>query len=171
METLSEYMDLCIKESREEFLRLVPHALLVELSQEGARARISRTVYQDEASAGTGGKAPLSDPEARVLKVVRRVSGAFASGEKVFFGRAPEADIQIALGTVSKSHAYISSEPAPGGFFICDLRSTNGTFINGRRLPSEQKKSLADGDVVSLGQEAHFAFFTASGLYDQYGLG
>ena len=43
-------------------------------------------------------------------------------------GRSEEADIEVGDAGVSRLHALI--EPAPGGFFVTDLGSRNGTFIN-----------------------------------------
>jgi pSer/pThr/pTyr-binding forkhead associated (FHA) protein len=61
-------------------------------------------------------------------------------------GRSDTADLTLADATVSGRHARL--ERHAGGLFIKDLRSTNGTYVNERRVLSQP---LADGDVVRCG--------------------
>jgi len=62
-------------------------------------------------------------------------------------GRDPNrADIVLDDETVSGEHARIQFEQ--GHFYIYDLASTNGTYINNRRV---QRQLLMDGDVVRFG--------------------
>ena len=52
---------------------------------------------------------------------------------------------------VSRKHARIMH--SEGNYFIEDLGSTNGTFINrGRRLVQGDKQSLKDGDEIIVGK-------------------
>jgi hypothetical protein len=52
--------------------------------------------------------------------------------------------------TVSRLHAalFISDW---GGIKVMDLGSTNGTFLNGARIPPHQPRILRDGDEIRLG--------------------
>jgi hypothetical protein len=62
-------------------------------------------------------------------------------------GRDPSrADIVLDDETVSGAHAVIQFEQ--GQFYIYDLASLNGTYVNNRRV---QKQLLMDGDVVRFG--------------------
>jgi pSer/pThr/pTyr-binding forkhead associated (FHA) protein len=70
-------------------------------------------------------------------------------------GREVHADILINDPSVSKKHAQILS--LPGGFLLKDLESSNGTFINNKRI---DETYLADGDLVLFG-EAKFHFSCA----------
>lgn len=56
------------------------------------------------------------------------------------------ADIVLDDETVSAEHARIQFEQ--GQFYVYDLASTNGTYVNNR---SVQKQMLMDGDVLRLG--------------------
>jgi hypothetical protein len=55
---------------------------------------------------------------------------------------------------VSRRHAVIVR--AADRYLIEDLGSTNGTFVNGRRV--DRPVPLRDGDVIFLGESASFAF-------------
>ena len=56
------------------------------------------------------------------------------------------ADIVLEGETVSGEHAHVQFEQ--GQFYVYDLASTNGTFVNNRRI---QRQMLMDGDVVRFG--------------------
>ncbi len=78
----------------------------------------------------------------RVIEVAQELTiGRFAEGEGTL-----EADIEI-----SRRHARIAGEP-DGRFLIEDLGSTNGTYVNGRRL--DRPTALEAGDRVELGASA-----------------
>lgn len=61
-------------------------------------------------------------------------------------GRSEESDIVLNDPSVSRTHAVV--EIAAGRATLRDLDSTNGTFLNGRRIRAE---TLRDGDEVQLG--------------------
>jgi ABC transport system ATP-binding/permease protein len=58
-----------------------------------------------------------------------------------------DCDIVIAGGTVSRRHVRILA--VGGNFCLEDLDSTNGVFINGRKIAGSA--SLQDGDLIGLG--------------------
>ncbi len=61
-------------------------------------------------------------------------------------GRGSSCNIKIGDAGVSSKHAKIWCED--GVFFVMDLGSTNGTFVNDRDVDREQ---LADGDTITFG--------------------
>lgn len=63
-------------------------------------------------------------------------------------GRAPENAIPIADASVSSKHARLYQKD--GGFFLEDLGSRNGSYVNGERL--SEPRQLADGDIVRFGK-------------------
>jgi ABC-type multidrug transport system ATPase subunit len=76
----------------------------------------------------------------------------------LIIGRLPECDLEITSPLVSREHAKLYCGPV--GVEIEDLRSTNGTFVNGRRLNGRVR--LKQGDRVAI---ASFAFlFTGEAL-------
>jgi len=72
--------------------------------------------------------------------------GEFALGAKTTLGRHPANSIRIADREVSKEHASI--ERVGNSFLLRDLGSSNGTFVNGRRV---RELRLREGDEISLG--------------------
>lgn len=69
--------------------------------------------------------------------------------KSIFVGRAEMCEISFADNKLSKQHFVIEEEN--GEFYISDLNSTNGTFINGIRIQSRRK--LTNNDCITAGQE------------------
>jgi hypothetical protein len=69
-------------------------------------------------------------------------------------GRSKANDLVLDDVSVSSQHCRI--RPEGGAFTLLDLKSTNGTFVNERRVTSHQ---LAEGDVIRVG-EVHLQFRT-----------
>jgi len=65
---------------------------------------------------------------------------------KITIGRNAANDIVIPEQTVSGNHAMITIEN--GSFFLTDVGSTNGSFVNGNRI---NKTILKSGDLIRLG--------------------
>ncbi len=53
-------------------------------------------------------------------------------GERWVLGRSPECDVVLDIAAVSRRHIILSDET--GGFFVQDLGSRNGTYINNQRV-------------------------------------
>jgi len=64
-------------------------------------------------------------------------------------GRDPECDLVLETQGASRFHADFMS--AGEQLLVVDLRSTNGTFVNGNRVQSEQSVRLEIGDRVRMG--------------------
>ncbi len=71
---------------------------------------------------------------------------------RVQIGRGTDNDVMFADSTVSRYHALITV--LDGQVRIRDLQSTNGTFVNGKRV--EHVVALRDGDRLSLGRGIQF---------------
>ncbi|MEE4299910.1 MAG: FHA domain-containing protein [Pseudomonadales bacterium] len=69
--------------------------------------------------------------------------------ESLTIGRRPESDIHIDNLAVSGQHARVMT--IAGDSFLEDLDSTNGTFVNGKRI---KKHALAAGDLVTIGKHS-----------------
>ena len=67
-------------------------------------------------------------------------------GESIKIGQGNDADEVINKDTISHFHAIINKENKE--FYLEDLNSTNGTFVNDEILPYKQKKQLKINDIV-----------------------
>ena len=69
-----------------------------------------------------------------------------ASPVRLLIGRDPQNDVVLDDRRVSRKHAEIRLRL--GRYTLYDLQSTNGTYVNGRRVA---EKVLDDGDKISVG--------------------
>lgn len=75
-------------------------------------------------------------------------------------GRNSNCAIAIRHRSISRCHAMIG-QYAENSFYIADLGSSNGTWLNRRRLASMERRSLRDGDMIRLGS-LDLEFFIAT---------
>jgi hypothetical protein len=62
-------------------------------------------------------------------------------------GNGRDADVLIDRDTISKMHAKIDCENS--SYYIEDLNSTNGTFVNEEPLAYKERRALKTNDIVS----------------------
>jgi len=77
------------------------------------------------------------------------------SQNRIRVGRGgDDAFMDVALYTndeVSREHLNLRRDPATGSYFVTDL-STNGTWLNGKRLAKAAEQPLPDGSELNLGE-------------------
>ncbi|QDU40978.1 Transcriptional regulatory protein EmbR [Maioricimonas rarisocia] len=66
--------------------------------------------------------------------------------ERVLLGRHPNCQIVFDNGAVSRHHAQVLE--SHGSYYIEDLRSRNGTYLNGE--PLDGRTELSDGDQIRI---------------------
>ena len=69
---------------------------------------------------------------------------------KIYIGRSPKCDIVLNTDTISRKHAFIEKVSNDDVFYIKDLGSVNGTFVNGKKIYSKSKLLLSD--VIFIGK-------------------
>jgi pSer/pThr/pTyr-binding forkhead associated (FHA) protein len=69
--------------------------------------------------------------------------------DKLLIGRSEDCDVRPLSEEVSRRHCAITVGPAD--VWIEDLKSRNGTFVNGKRIEPENRIKLADGDMIRVG--------------------
>ena len=96
---------------------------------------------------------PPTEPIAEPAEVEREQVSLTMNGRRrvlterrVVLGRSKECDVQVPDANVSRRHAELRQEGS--SWWIVDLDSTNGTEVNGKRVP---RAKLADGDKITLG--------------------
>lgn len=82
--------------------------------------------------------------------------------EEMTIGRSSDCDIQIDDANVSRKHATVVG--SNGGFKVLDLGSTNGTFVNSRRV---KEVSLEDGDLLMISSTV-LKFVSSSSIENRF---
>lgn len=98
----------------------------------------------------------ITDTDSEIPLYVKKADGYEAVTEKLEPDSYPctigsleeSSDIYIASPIISKMHACIIKDEDK--FYIEDLNSTNGTFINGERIAMHNKMCLSDGDALRI---------------------
>jgi len=71
-------------------------------------------------------------------------------GKRLNVGRAADNELTLNDASVSKIHAALLMT-TEGTLLVADTGSTNGTYINGRRISYGESRQLEEGDVVGFG--------------------
>lgn len=71
-------------------------------------------------------------------------------GRRLNVGRASDNELTLNDGSVSKIHAALLMT-AEGTLLVADTGSTNGTYLNGRRIAYGESRVIEDGDVIGFG--------------------
>lgn len=74
---------------------------------------------------------------------------------KMIMGRHPDCELTLDSGSVSRQHACINTEGKD--FLLEDLKSRNGTFLNGRLITEPTR--MTDGDLIRI-CDLEFSFHT-----------
>jgi pSer/pThr/pTyr-binding forkhead associated (FHA) protein len=68
--------------------------------------------------------------------------------DNIVFGRTNTCDIELPIKSISRRHAEITREAQD--YFISDLKSGNGTFLNNQKIRSLEKNLLRSGDTIRI---------------------
>ena len=71
-------------------------------------------------------------------------------GKRLNVGRAADNELTLNDASVSKIHGALLMT-AEGTLLVADTGSTNGTYLNGRRISYGESRLIEDGDVVGFG--------------------
>jgi diguanylate cyclase (GGDEF)-like protein len=72
----------------------------------------------------------------------------------IILGRSSQAELRVDDATASREHCRVWCD-AQGVVRVTDLRSTNGTLVNGKRV---EEAVLVEGDKIQVGAQAVFRF-------------
>ena len=74
----------------------------------------------------------------------------------VLLGRSDECQLQLNDSKVSRFHCEFLVQD--GEVLLRDLDSSNGTFLNGDRLPSDDWATLMSGDLIQVGPYSFYFY-------------
>ena len=93
-----------------------------------------------------------------VVRIRAGVVRSFPVGEQpAFIGRDKTAAVSLAVEGVSRHHARITWDGKH--HWLEDVKSTNGTFLNGKPVSRERLQHL---DVITLGRQLDLVFLLQS---------
>lgn len=102
-------------------------------------------------------KGKLREPDLKITARATLPQGArefsliFKPGSKrLSVGRATDNELCLNDASVSKIHAALMLN-REGTLLVADTGSTNGTYINGRRIAYGEARQIEEGDVVGFG--------------------
>lgn len=75
-------------------------------------------------------------------------------GDEIIIGRGDEHGIVLNIAEISRSHAILTK--AEEGYMIKDLESTNGTFVDKKKVG--EKYLLKSGDTIMLGDAIYMTY-------------
>jgi len=144
---------------REEFAGLLQHsatdrrwhfpgALVVTFDEDGSVAPGRFEVHAEHDAAAVAPPVPAGP----VLRDVLRLVGSQPPKEwdmtsgRLTIGRLPACDVSLNDANASRQHAELVRRD--DGWWLVDLDSTNGTFVNGSLV---KERRLASGDAIQIG--------------------
>jgi len=97
----------------------------------------------------------MTDTVKLIVKAGDEISKSFELiTDKCVIGRDPNSDIVIEDIEISKNHLTITRKGST--FLVEDQNSTNGTFLNGKKL--KKPTTIKNGDLISLGKNQVLEF-------------
>ena len=117
---------------------------------------------EDEAkrAAKAGIVIPTAAPPMPDIEVIARITQPSGTreiplifkpgGRRLNVGRASDNELMLNDASVSKIHGALLMT-SEGTLLVADTGSTNGTYINGRRIAYGESRLIEDGDVVGFG--------------------
>jgi pSer/pThr/pTyr-binding forkhead associated (FHA) protein len=125
---------------------LIGLGLVATLQDKRATAERASTIFTN--TANLDGEIVTASLAGRVWFIERR---GRKGGAALTVGRSAENDLVIPEYSLSRNHCAFGYDYK--GVFVTDLGSTNGTFVEGRRLePRTENAHLNSGDELILGR-------------------
>jgi hypothetical protein len=137
-----------------DYARLEPDRDFLEgrwsaMLREAVPAQTPRVVLDEDPAVVAGSLAiePVDDDRVASLVLERGDGSRIALSDGLIVGRGEDAGVVLRDPRVSRHHARVVAEG--NGWTIEDLRSSNGTWIDGTRVA---RARLVGGQVVTLGE-------------------
>jgi hypothetical protein len=123
-----------------------------QLESDIERRAASIAVAAADSAAQTGEEVALEGPARLLIRSDANTDYVTVLGRRTRIGRGDDNEVVLDLKHVSRHHAVLLAGPVHTT--IEDLRSTNGVFVNGKRV---SRQVLKDGDRVTIGK-THFRY-------------
>ena len=156
---VQSYLDRVVAGAAEpQFVAEFPHPVLVEL-EAGQTSDTDAGMMTERLDSHNIRLQSKTSRDANVFEI--KATGA--AGPTVRVGRATDSHIHVDHGSVSKGHAEFFLEA--DGIKLMDLGSTNGTFVNNRKLEAQTATKVVADDTVRFGRATGYYLMDAKGFY------
>ena len=115
---------------------------------------------EERRAAKSGVPIPSAAPPMPDIQVVARITQQNGTrevslvfkpgGKRLNVGRASDNELTLNDASVSKIHGALLMT-AEGTLLVADTGSTNGTYLNGRRIAYGESRVIEEGDVIGFG--------------------
>ena len=95
--------------------------------------------------------------------VLLKHPGSVTNDPVIRLGRSSQCDIRLGDIEVSKVHALF--DRIGGAWTIRDNASTNGTYVNGLRIPDDEPTRLRTADTIKFGPGLSAVYFDPNDFY------
>ncbi len=126
----------------------------------GEFAEDLRRQDEERRAAKSGVPIPSAAPPMPDIQVVARITQQTGTrevplvfkpgGKRLNVGRASDNELTLNDASVSKIHGALLMT-SEGSLLVADTGSTNGTYLNGRRIAYGESRVIEDGDVIGFG--------------------
>ena len=166
---LTSYLEHAEGMSEDEFIATFSYSVLVEKSgivslEHSSLLSVTKILNDthDALNHSTDSSETISN-KAKVFELRKR-SGSLVTD--IFVGRAPTNDIVLANPSVSKSHLRFISTPQTKHHQLVDMFSSNGTYLNGKKINPFEKHQVEDHDEISFGTEYQLIYYSPQIFYE-----
>ena len=143
--TLCDYtLMICFVEKLPRVDSWVVHAAANELQWEPFEQRFAQSADMTQLP---GRQAMSKMATITVFNGEAKLSEHSLNKEVINIGRSEDNDIRLETGKISRKHAQIVAQQ--GKFYLHDLQSTNGTWVNGKKIDVHL---LQSGDTIQISQ-------------------
>jgi hypothetical protein len=126
----------------------------------GEFAEDLRRQDEERRAAKSGVPIPSAAPPMPDIQVIARITQQNGTrevplvfkpgGKRLNVGRASDNELTLNDASVSKIHGALLMT-SEGTLLVADTGSTNGTYLNGRRIAYGESRVIEDGDVIGFG--------------------
>jgi hypothetical protein len=167
--TLTHYLEPAQCMSEDEFITIYAYSVLVEKSAIVSLDNSSLLSVTKLLKDNRDVLHPITDSSELIsnkTKVfeLRKRSGSLVND--IFVGRAPTNDIVLANPSVSKSHLRFISIPRTNYYQLVDMFSSNGTYLNGKKINPFEKHQVEDHDEISFGSEYQLIYYSPQAFHE-----
>jgi len=106
-----------------------------------------RRAAAEDSAAQTGEEITLEGPARVLIRTSGNTEFVHVLGRRTRIGRGSDNELVLDTKHISRYHAVLLAGPVHTS--IEDLNSTNGVFVNGKRV---SRQALKDGDRVTVGR-------------------